>query len=149
MPKTMPCPYCDTQVRVNKRYCPECNTVVNPNAPEDPIRQVQESADFKSIMMIGLGAMALFFSFGFFLPAMLAEDGFFWVAVPLFFVGIGLVLMSRLVKYRTAKKVARMKIDLHTKCDYCGGVNDIDIHQCTFCGAPLGAPLERAMSRGQ
>jgi hypothetical protein len=137
MAKTRPCPDCETPVRLNKRYCPECHQVVNPNAPEDPIKQIKDNAEFKSIFLLGLAGMALFFSFGFFLPAMLAESGFIWVSAALFTVGISLVIASRVVNMSARKRIARMERDMHVTCEYCGGVNDVDIHKCSFCGAPL------------
>jgi hypothetical protein len=98
---------------------------------------VKDDAEFKSIFLLGLGGMALFFSFGFFLPAMLAESGFIWVSAALFAVGMSLVIGSRVINMRARKRIARMEKEMHITCEYCGGVNDKDIHKCTFCGAPL------------
>jgi predicted amidophosphoribosyltransferase len=137
MAKTRTCPECETPVRLNKRYCPECHETVNPRAPEDPIKLVKDAAELKSMMLLGLGGMALFFSFGFFLPAMLAESGFIWVSAGLFVVGMTMVMGAWAIKVRTRKRVAEMEKERHVACEYCGGVNDLDLHRCTFCGAPL------------
>jgi hypothetical protein len=138
MVRTRPCPECDTPVRLSKRYCPECRAVVNPRAPEDPIIKVREESSFKTMLLLGLAFMALFFSFGFFLPAVMAEPGFIWVSAALFTVGMALVVGAWLVRVKARRQIARLEESMHVKCEYCGGVNDHDLHCCTFCGAPLG-----------
>ncbi|MBI0583215.1 MAG: hypothetical protein ISF22_03205 [Methanomassiliicoccus sp.] len=109
---------------------------------------MREDAEFKSILMLGLSAMALFFSFGFFLPAVLAEPGFLVVSVVLFVIGIALIIASRVVKHRMRKQIARLTDELHVKCDYCGGVNDRDQHRCAFCGAPIVTLPHKGSSAG-
>ncbi len=140
MARTRQCPECDAPVSLNKRYCPECHAVVNPRAPEDPIVRVREVSSFRSIFLMGLGGMALFFSFGFFLPAMIAEPGFIWVSAVLFVIGAALFLGAWAVRVRARKQIARLEEAMHVKCEYCGGMNDRDQHRCTFCGAPLSEP---------
>jgi hypothetical protein len=130
---------------MNKRYCPECNTVVNPHAPEDPIVKVREESSFKTMLMLGLAFMALFFSFGFFLPAVMAEPGFIWVSAALFAVGAALVLGAWIVRVRAKRQIVRLEEALHVKCEYCGGVNDRDQPSCNFCGAPLEEPTNYAV----
>ncbi|MDW5562692.1 MAG: phage holin family protein [Methanomassiliicoccus sp.] len=137
MAGTRQCPECDTSVRMSKKYCPECHTTVNPNAPEDPIVKAKEDASFKSILLMGLAGMAMFFSFGFFLPAVMAEPGFIWVSAALFTVGAILFLGAWIVRARARKQIALLEESLHVKCEYCGGINDKDEHRCTFCGAPI------------
>ena len=137
MARTRQCPECDTPVRLNKKYCPECHAVVNPMAPEDPIVKVREESSFKTILLLGLAAMALFFSFGFFLPAMLAEPGFIWISAALLVIGVMLIVGAWAVRGRARGQIARLEEAAHVKCEYCGGINDRDQHRCTFCGAPL------------
>ncbi len=135
--RTRPCPQCQGEVSWGSRYCPECHALVNPNAPEDPMRKEQEEGDMKSIILVGLGGMALFFSFGFFLPAVLSEASFFWIAAPLFVVGASMMVAGALVRRRTKKRLEAMERDLHVRCEYCGGTNHRADHRCTFCGAPI------------
>lgn len=142
---TRQCPECDTPVRLNRKRCPECNAVVNPRAPEDPIVQVKEASSFKTILLLSLASMALFFSFGFFLPAMLSEPGFIWVSAVLFAVGIALVIGALVIRIRTKRRIAVLLEAMHVKCEYCGGVNDRDLHRCVFCGAPLAEPTAHAV----
>jgi uncharacterized paraquat-inducible protein A len=143
MARTRQCPECDAPVRLSKRYCPECHAVVNPGAPEDPIIRVREESSFRSILLFGLAGMALFFSFGFFLPAMLAEPGFIWVSATLFIIGATLLAGAWVVRVRARKQIARLEGSMHIKCEYCEGINDNDEHRCTFCGAPLGETESR------
>jgi hypothetical protein len=111
--------------------------LVNPNAPQDPIEKAKEDADFKSMLMWGLGGMALFFSFGFFLPTAMGVDGFFWVTTILFVIGAALIVGGLLIRSRMKKEIARLEEELHVRCKYCGGMNDKEYHRCLFCGAPL------------
>ena len=141
MARTRQCPECDAPVRMNKRYCPECHAVVNPRAPEDPIIKIREETSFKTMLLLGLAGMAFFFSFGFFLPAVMAEPGFIWVSAALFAVGAALSIAAWIVRVRARKQIARLEEALHVKCEYCGGVNDKDLHRCAFCGAPLEEPV--------
>lgn len=146
MARTIQCPECDAPVRLNKRYCPECHAVVNPRAPEDPIIKVREETSFKTMLLLGLAGMAFFFSFGFFLPAVLAEPGFIWVSAALFAVGVALSIAAWAVRSRAKKRIALLEEAMHVKCEYCGGVNDRDLHRCMFCGAPLEEPPVRVIS---
>jgi uncharacterized paraquat-inducible protein A len=75
MARTRQCPECDAPVRLNKRYCPECHAMVNPRHPRTQLIKVREETSFKTMLLLGLAGMAFFFSFGFFLPAVLAEPG--------------------------------------------------------------------------
>ena len=137
MPGTRPCPQCQASVPLKVRHCPACSALVNPHAPEDPIKVAREAAELKSMVLWGIGGMLLFFSFGFFLPAMVADIGFIWVSAALFVIGVVLVTAGLVVRERLKKDIARLEEELHVRCKYCGGLNDRDLHRCAFCGAPL------------
>jgi hypothetical protein len=131
------CPECQASLPLKTRNCPACNTLINPNAPEDPIKKAQEDAQFKTILMWGIGGMLLFFSFGFFLPAMLAEPGFIWVSAILFFAGATLLAWGYLIKVRLKGDIKRLVEETHVRCKYCNSINDKESHKCAFCGAPF------------
>jgi hypothetical protein len=137
IPGTRQCPECQATLPLKTRNCPSCNTLINPNAPEDPIQKAKDNAEFKVLLMWGIAAMLLFFSFGFFLPAVFAEPGFIWVSAALFLVGASLLAWGYLIRVRLREEIARLEEDLHVRCKYCGGMNDKEFHKCVFCGAPL------------
>ncbi len=131
------CPECQASLPLKTRNCPACDTLINPHAPVDPIKKAQEDAEFKTMLMWGIAAMLLFFSFGFFLPAMLAEPGFIWISAILFIAGAALLAWGYLVKVRLKRHIAKLEEEMHVRCRYCGGTNDKEGHKCAFCGAPL------------
>lgn len=135
--RTRTCPECQGDVPLRSRYCPDCNAIVNPNAPEDPIVMARGEGELIRLVLMGVGGMLLFFSFGFFLPAVLSRWEFIWVAVPLFIIGAALFVGSWIIKRRTAVRIKEMEIDLHVRCQYCGGTNHRTDHRCVFCGAPI------------
>jgi ribosomal protein L37E len=135
--RTRQCPECQAAVPLRTRYCPDCNALVNLNAPEDPIKKAREDGEMKSLVLMGIGGMLLFFSFGFFLPAVLSEPGFLWVSAPLFLIGATLFAGAWFVRRRTSRRVTSMERDLHVRCEYCGGTNHRNDHRCAFCGAPI------------
>jgi hypothetical protein len=131
------CPECQATLPLKTRTCPACDTLINPHAPEDPIKKAKDDAEFKVMLMWGIAGMLLFFSFGFFLPAMLAEPGFIWVSAILFIVGASLLAWGYLIKVRLKDRIAKIEEGLHVRCKYCEGINDKESHKCAFCGAPL------------
>ncbi len=85
----------------------------------------------------GIAAMLLFFSFGFFLPAMIAEPSFIWISALLFIAGVVLLAWGYRVKVRLKGQIAKLEEEMHVRCKYCDGINDKGFHKCAFCGAPL------------
>jgi hypothetical protein len=137
IPGTRQCPECQATLPLKTRNCPACNTLINPHAPEDPVKKAKEDAEFKTMLLWGIGGMLLFFSFGFFLPALLASPGFIWVSAALFLAGAALMAWGFIIRSGLKKEIARLEEELHVRCKYCGGLNDKDFHKCAFCGAPL------------
>jgi len=117
--------------------CPERHAVADPRAPEDPIARVREETSLRSLLLLGLGGMVLFLSFGFFLPAVLAEPSLMWVSAVLFITGASLLMGAWFTKVRAGRLIICLEESMHVKCEYCGGINDRGQHRCAFCGAPL------------
>jgi hypothetical protein len=99
--------------------------------------RAREEGELVGLTLMGIGGMLLFFSFGFFLPAVLSRSEFLGVAVPLFLIGAALLAGAWTVRKRTKVRVVEMERDLHVKCPYCGGTNHRTDHRCIFCGAPI------------
>lgn len=107
------------------QVCPNCEQ----NEPE-PVAP---------LLLLGLGGMLAFFSFAFWIVAMVAEPGMLYLALGLTLVGVGMMAIGwHLIRGRKAaiKKVQLKRLEL-AKCEYCGGQNKPGQIKCEFCGAPL------------
>ncbi|WP_019177204.1 zinc-ribbon domain-containing protein [Methanomassiliicoccus luminyensis] len=131
------CPSCQATVPATSKFCPACGTLVNAQAPPDPVAAVKESADTRSMLCAMFGGMLLFFSFGFLLPGVLAEPGFLIVSGILALAGTILILMWYAIRKRSRVKIEELKISMRVQCEYCNGSNPKEAHKCAFCGAPL------------
>lgn len=104
--------------------CPECQPEAEPVAP---------------ILLLSLGGMAIFFSFGLGLAAISGIRGFLYASAVLFAIGLASILIGyRMVKRNKQRKHEIMHAQLeNAKCDHCGTQNKPGTKRCEWCGAPL------------
>lgn len=105
--------------------------------PVEKKEEMDESVDVARTVLLGLSAMAIFFSFGFFLAGAVAEPGLLIVAATLLAAGLIMLAWRWAILVRYRKRVKKEELEDMVKCEYCGGQNRRGENKCRFCGAPL------------
>ena len=94
----------------------------------------------KSMMLLMVAIMALFFGFFLLLPAYFIQSiGFLLVCVFVIAAG-ALMLIARFVilkRYSMKVEEFRKEASEKVKCEYCGSMNPLDAEKCVGCQAPL------------
>ncbi len=128
------CVKCGAAVSDGSNFCNLCGM---PVTSSNKVDQLDEKTETTSMLLLGLAFMALFFSFGFALPAAMAEPGFWTLSIILAAAGLLMLLARFLIVWRYRRKMERTEKEAIVKCQYCGEQNNRKIGKCIFCGAPL------------
>jgi len=94
----------------------------------------------KSMMLLMLAIMALFFGFFLLIPAFFIQSTGFFLACAAVIAAGALMLSARFVilrRYSRKVEEFREEASEKVKCQYCGSMNPLDAENCVGCHAPL------------
>jgi ribosomal protein L40E len=94
----------------------------------------------KSMILLMLAIMALFFGFFLLIPASFIMSIGFFLACAVMIAAGALMLIARFVilrRYSSKVEEFREVASEKVKCKYCGSMNSVDAEKCIGCHAPL------------
>ena len=98
------------------------------------------STEMKSMLLLGLSFMALFFGIFMLIPAYFLQSTILFLVCCIVIVTGVLMLLARFfVLKRYSRKVEQFRTEAaeKVKCKYCGSMNSLEAEKCIGCHAPL------------